>query len=627
MLLALFESILVPILSEWVSDEDLCYLDTAYCNSSFRNMFLKLLSKCKISSIIELRKERSERVEWIVLRGLTLKSVNLFGKPNFSGLKLSRQFDFLCVNLNEYSRNCNIEYDAFGDLWMKDQAVAESFKELSFSAETVKVMGRLDKAHLEAILSVENIRVLDISNACPVPAETASVIVALGSNLVGVKFGHHQSIRIVDLVAGCPHLSVIEGCELIRCTDSPKGSPFGMHHVYGDLRRIDHASPTSVTIAGKQFEVFGVYSCQPMNDLLHFLPFVQYFQGHFHISYPSKPLRLYGNLLEFRVENESSDRLVEVIRQSPLLRVIVLNSCTLSDACMMTLAETCHDVEKLDVHCSVVSASSLIHVWNTCPRLDSMSMGGVNLCDGQPRETSRVVKVAVAVEIQSLVLNASYGCTLTRDHDRSLKRLTFTESVPLIPILKMNRCLLKFESHWPVDDGSIEVLVSSCPLLTSVGIDVCESFTLPALSSLKHLTSLTVRRLNELYPGDLNKLLSNKPYLRKLAFSYLNRFSDDLSVVGNHCPNIYSVGFSHCKSITDNDVVVLLRGCRELKSLNLEWCKSITSGILSTVVSRQLKYLNVHGCQIDEKGLCQLNVCSQDPESKFIRYYTYFLFL
>lgn len=75
-LISLFLSILVPILSEWIDAIDVCYLDSAVCNQEQRYFFLKALSVCQLSNQ-QSPKSASKFLDWIVLRDCGLKTLEL----------------------------------------------------------------------------------------------------------------------------------------------------------------------------------------------------------------------------------------------------------------------------------------------------------------------------------------------------------------------------------------------------------------------------------------------------------------------------------------------------------------------------------------------------------------------
>lgn len=87
-ILLLYDSILAPVLVEWIGDVDLCLLDTAICNRLLRNKFLDIVSKCKIVNTSVVKSNEEEYHEWIVMRNMGLKRFN-FGNMEDSNVSVA----------------------------------------------------------------------------------------------------------------------------------------------------------------------------------------------------------------------------------------------------------------------------------------------------------------------------------------------------------------------------------------------------------------------------------------------------------------------------------------------------------------------------------------------------------
>lgn len=115
-LLLLFPSILVPILSEWVKMDDLCFLDTALSSHDFRTMFLKYLT---IGYFDESCCYGQDQRNWITIRGMKIKNVyfelNPEGVPSEYALSLlnrtknfSSLHSYACVPLVNLIKSLSI---------------------------------------------------------------------------------------------------------------------------------------------------------------------------------------------------------------------------------------------------------------------------------------------------------------------------------------------------------------------------------------------------------------------------------------------------------------------------------------------------------------------------------------
>lgn len=72
-LLQIYPIVLVPILSEWINDEDLCCVDTAVCNQELRNSFLSVVAKCNLINLNILHSKEGNRNDWCRLRHIKRK--------------------------------------------------------------------------------------------------------------------------------------------------------------------------------------------------------------------------------------------------------------------------------------------------------------------------------------------------------------------------------------------------------------------------------------------------------------------------------------------------------------------------------------------------------------------------
>lgn len=89
-LMLLYISVLVPILSEWINDEDLCFLYSAMCSQGLRNHFLRVLKQC---SIVNTDIERCGSLfnsfkSWLLLRSIGLKTYSTEWKVDLEELKV-----------------------------------------------------------------------------------------------------------------------------------------------------------------------------------------------------------------------------------------------------------------------------------------------------------------------------------------------------------------------------------------------------------------------------------------------------------------------------------------------------------------------------------------------------------
>ena len=77
LILTLYQSILIPIFEDWISDEDLCCLDVAACNRNLRVNFLKVITMCNIGYVYYDRSKFYYWHMWMVLRGIHTRSISV----------------------------------------------------------------------------------------------------------------------------------------------------------------------------------------------------------------------------------------------------------------------------------------------------------------------------------------------------------------------------------------------------------------------------------------------------------------------------------------------------------------------------------------------------------------------
>lgn len=100
--LLLYHSVLIPILSEWISAEDLCCLDTAVVNSALRPKFLVIMAKCFIINCEFSMNNGDEFYEWILSRGLSLKKIGLDTTlTKLQSEVLSKNRRFTCLEIRD----------------------------------------------------------------------------------------------------------------------------------------------------------------------------------------------------------------------------------------------------------------------------------------------------------------------------------------------------------------------------------------------------------------------------------------------------------------------------------------------------------------------------------------------
>lgn len=184
MLLSLYHSILVGVLSDWIEDEDLCALDTAVLNHSRRNELLMILSKCYVVNTNLYATYYDERFEWMLLRNVKLKQVRLTDRKALSSTLL------------QLLRNsCHLHYVETSTFEL------QCVKECITSIKTVKVCSAGVSSALRVDLSSgPEIQHLDLSKNFGSDCQSSDELVKMLSNVDSVDPPTHLDDSALELV-------------------------------------------------------------------------------------------------------------------------------------------------------------------------------------------------------------------------------------------------------------------------------------------------------------------------------------------------------------------------------------------------------------------------------------------
>lgn len=216
----------------------------------------------------------------------------------------------------------------------------------------------------------------------------------------------------------------------------------------------------------------------------------------------------------------------------------------------------------------------------------------------------------VARNMNSVVLGQPENhCTVKKTAVRGKQCLLFTSNDwyshgTLLTMFGLNPSMTTLCLDFPTgcSGDTMEALVNSCPLLTSLRILHCREIganSLQHIAQFKHLVSLELRDMRRMTNTMIYELLRDKPHFLKLALPHCGGITGGiLRTIARYCQLIRYVDVSYCEEVKSSDVIILLTGCYMLYHLNLKNCKAVTSDILSSIKCSQMKYLNVFGCNI-----------------------------
>lgn len=219
LLLSLYFSVLIPILSEWIEDEDLCYLDMAVCSQKCRDNFLKALQYCTILNTDISCYSKNFR-SWMRQRGLGLK-------------RLSSEWDIHWEEIESLFKSKQLSY-----IECQDAATLHAF--LTSTGTTA-----------------ENLKI----NSCD-DYEVEESIARLCPNLQSIHLC--SGLRTLPFIDLCDHLHTIydSGCNL----DLDRSESYHQRFLC-DLKLTNNVDESTVCLReGKHFIVTGLYTWNNLSE-------------------------------------------------------------------------------------------------------------------------------------------------------------------------------------------------------------------------------------------------------------------------------------------------------------------------------------------------------------------------
>lgn len=257
-LLDLYQTVLVPILSEWVNDRAVCSLDTAVCNRALRPHFLQVLCRCTIIHL-SVSSDYEKRCGWMIARSLKLSNF-IFGKSDdLEPLANLRRLFGQSHRISSVSVSCCSQFS---------QLIEN--RELQVPSLTFLSVG--DTNMLQPILkSLKNLIILDVFVFQLVSIKFCSIIASCCPHLKEISARYLQSV-----------IPLLDNCEDIQCLKYCLGYEIFEHR--GDyvgflceLKRTTSCSNEStIMVKQKTFSLSGLLVDDPISDfelciLAHYL--------------------------------------------------------------------------------------------------------------------------------------------------------------------------------------------------------------------------------------------------------------------------------------------------------------------------------------------------------------------
>ena len=475
-LLTLYQSILIPIIEDWITDEDLCCLDVSVGDRSQRNYFLSVLAKCNLTTIDNGgdRYRFSDWMKWMVLRGIHTKGICV-------SLRNLNSIEPILLK-NSCLKVLRAEVNDSSDILSATKNGVETLVLHSFSTNNATI-----EALLESHLPLKR---LDISNCYGLTSAIIPKIIDLTSKLESV---------VIPLYLVLHAGKFLENRNFSDCSKHLQEATKGCD-INGALElRVDSARIVSLEIRSEKYTPERI--CAKFPYLRRFESSIGSLEPFIFFSSRLTSLRLsYCDLNEVELLN--------CLKNLRLLKSLYSSIKTLTDATMIHLTKYCLELEDLAAFNCNISDFGVMKVLYGCKKLVMLQV---------PEETiSEEVLQYVSKRSTKLQLNADQ---IWVKHDDKRKGLTVVISKNnlkasiLCSLFKQCPGLRKVGLHVDsVLDFIVESMVDWCPLLHTVKISDSKitSDALVSLAKCPHLKHLTVCDLNHLNDEILDLLMHNK---------------------------------------------------------------------------------------------------------------------
>ena len=154
-----------------------------------------------------------------------------------------------------------------------------------------------------------------------------------------------------------------------------------------------------------------------------------------------------------------------------------------------------------------------------------------------------------------------------------------------------------------VSDHALATLsISNHGLLREIDLSCCRPSGEPNLSNVVLMENSQTHCL--ITDGGLMKLAEGCPQLESISLAFCRTITGhSIAHMAQHCPRLISINFSECYLISDDGFCAIAQRCQGLQIAELSNCPGLSNAAVQQLLKLSLRSLNVSGCRDLTDGL------------------------
>mmetsp|Transcript_20530 Transcript_20530/g.28293 ORF Transcript_20530/g.28293 Transcript_20530/m.28293 type:complete len:810 (+) Transcript_20530:78-2507(+) len=594
--------VIIPLLSEWISTEDLARLDVAIGDVIVRKSFLFILSNKLFSTsgiserqVLTLQKtlcgDRNEYyknlfdiyLEWLVLRGIKVQHMYLqptstrhvFGLEKYkSSLDLTKMKTLLILTKYKVDNSDKKERQTLSHKLHTTKATSYAFEEYKNGEENIMLNAKkiLKILQISPKLTTLMIGSFDFS----VPALEYELVGNNDSSSTSFQvFGRYP--RLVTLDASCcKFMSDNVITSITSCCANLRYVNLSRNLLITDLAIASIVSHCPFIV---DINIFG---CKALTD-----------KSIHAISTHCAALRTV-NLR--KCDNITDNSIVSLAENCHNLQNITLNDCKNISNVVRKVAEYRRNLLSMSIFnfFHKLSDESILKVAYCCPMLEAFKIG--NCIDNSAISDVSVMKLASNCPLLRILHLERSGIT-----DEAL--LKIATCCTQLKSLNVSDCSLTTVS-------AVQQLLELCPKIEHITSEYFEyraSDKMLKVSNSAKLTDSELYRIVRCIPELLHVNISNGESLQDISI---------IRIVDKYGSQLQSLSIAACEQLTDHSVAYALDHCSNLSSLDVGYNRCFSGipfvDISDKAVRFSLRQIDISSCSISTEVIIQiLRVCKR----------------